>query len=47
MQFKLYVISNENAGEIVIRMLKIHIEDEKFKGMTAGKKIRLWDEYTD
>jgi len=47
MQLKLYVTQNETAGRIVIRMLKIHIEDEKFKGVTAGKKIRSWDEYTN
>lgn len=44
MQFKLYVVYNEIAGETVIRMLKI--PKEKFKGLTAGKKIRSWDEYT-
>lgn len=26
-------------------MLKIRIKDEKLKGITAGKKIRSWDEY--
>lgn len=45
MEFNLYVIYKEITEEIVIKMLKIRIKDEKLKGTTAGKKIRSWDEY--